>query len=53
MTHIGYILESPGASFLLLGLYTFSVLARGRRLSRQVPAARSRWSTVSETVEER
>ena len=53
MTHIGYILAAWLITFGALGLYTFSVLARGRKLGRQVPAERNRWSTTSETAEER
>lgn len=51
MTHIGYILAAWLITFGVLALYTASVLARGRRLSRQVPPDRQRWSTTTEATE--
>lgn len=52
MTHIGYILGAWLITFAVLGLYTFSVLARAKRLRDQVPPERRRWSTTAEGVGE-
>ncbi len=52
MTHVGYILAAWAITFAVLGLYTVSVLGRGRRLSRQVPVERRRWSTTTDPVDE-
>jgi hypothetical protein len=49
MTHLGYILAAWLITFAVLGLYTLSVLTRGRSLSRQVPPERRRWSTSGES----
>lgn len=44
MTHAGYLAAGWGSTALILGAYALSVLRRGRRLSRQVPAGERRWS---------
>ena len=48
MTHAGYILAAWLITFAVLGLYTLSVLSRGRKLGRHVPPEKSRWSTTSD-----
>ena len=37
------VIAAWGAAALVFGLYTWSVLRRGRRLSRQVPPESRRW----------
>ena len=44
MTHAGYVAAAWGGAAALIGLYTLSVLRRGRKLSRQVPPEERRWS---------
>jgi hypothetical protein len=44
MTHAGYVAVGWIATFGLLGGYAFSVVRRGRRLSRRVPPEERRWS---------
>jgi hypothetical protein len=44
MTHAGYVAAAWGGTAALIGLYTLSVLRRGRKLSRQVPPEERRWS---------
>jgi hypothetical protein len=44
MTHAGYIAIGWIGTAAVLGGYALSVLRRGRRLSRQVPAEERRWS---------
>ncbi|HKX71788.1 MAG TPA: heme exporter protein CcmD [Acidimicrobiales bacterium] len=44
MTHAGYVAAAWGGSAALIGLYTLSVLRRGRKLSRRVPPEERRWS---------
>jgi hypothetical protein len=44
MTHAGYVAAGWGGTAALIGLYTLSVLRRGRKLSRRVPPEERRWS---------
>ncbi len=44
MTHAGYVAAGWLATFALLGGYAFTVVRRGRALSRQVPPEERRWS---------
>jgi Heme exporter protein D (CcmD) len=44
MTHAGYVAVAWGGTFLLVGGYAASLVARGRKLSRQVPPEDRRWS---------
>lgn len=44
MTHAGYVAAGWTATFALLGGYAFTVVRRGRTLSRQVPPEERRWS---------
>lgn len=53
MTNVGYILAAWLITFAVLGLYTLSVLSRARKLSRQVPPERRRWSATAEISEDR
>ena len=40
-----FIVAGWGVTLVALGGYTASLLLRGRRLSRQVPAERRRWTS--------
>jgi len=44
MTHVGYVAVTWGLSFVLIGGYALTLVARGRKLSRQVPPEARRWS---------
>ena len=44
MTHAGYVAAGWIATFGLIGGYAATVIRRGRKLSRQVPAEERRWS---------
>jgi hypothetical protein len=44
MTHAGYVAAGWIGTFALLGGYAWMLVRRGRKLSRQVPAAERRWS---------
>jgi hypothetical protein len=44
MTHVGYVAVTWGLSFVLIGGYAASLVARGRKLSRRVPPEDRRWS---------
>jgi heme exporter protein CcmD len=44
MTHVGYVATTWGATFALVGGYAAWVVAKGRKLSRQVPPEDRRWS---------
>jgi len=46
MTHVGYLLVGWGVSLTVIGLYSLSLIRRGRVLSARVPAARRRWMTT-------
>lgn len=43
MTHVGYIAAGWGISLGAIALYAWSVISRGRTLSRQVPVEKRRW----------
>jgi len=43
MTHVGYIVAGWGISLGSIALYAWSVVSRGRSLSRQLPAEQRRW----------
>ena len=45
MSQMSYIYMGWGVSLGVLGLYTASVLVRGRRLSAKVPVERRRWTS--------
>lgn len=45
MSQMAYIYMAWGISLAVLALYTASVVQRGRRLSRKVPAERRRWTS--------
>ena len=45
MTHAGYIIAGWSVGLGTLALYGWSLVRRGRTLSRQVPAERRRWMT--------
>ena len=42
--NMGYVIAACGLSLVVLGLYTASLVVRGRRLSQQVPPERRRWT---------
>ncbi|MFP3906796.1 MAG: hypothetical protein ACLFWR_07170 [Acidimicrobiales bacterium] len=42
---MGYIVAGWGITLATLGIYSFSLVVRGRRLSRHVPAERRRWTS--------
>jgi hypothetical protein len=44
MTHVGYVAVTWGLGFVLIGGYALSLVARGRKLARQVPSEDRRWS---------
>lgn len=44
MTHAGFVAAGWLGTAAVLGGYALSVLRRGRKLSRQVPAGERRWS---------
>jgi heme exporter protein CcmD len=44
VTHAGYVFAAYLTTFGVLAVYALWVLARGRRLSAQVPEDRRRWS---------
>jgi hypothetical protein len=44
MTHAGFVAAGWLGTAAVLGAYALSLLRRGRRLSRQVPAGERRWS---------
>lgn len=48
MTHLGYLIAGWGIALGSLALYSVRVLARGRRLSAQIPADRRRWLATEE-----
>lgn len=41
---MAYIVAGWGVSLVTLGAYAASLMLRGRRLSRQVPSERRRWT---------
>jgi hypothetical protein len=43
MSDTAYIVAAWGGTFAAVGLYAFSVIRRGRRLSRIVPQDKRRW----------
>ncbi len=45
MTHAGYVFAGWGLGLAVIGLYAWSVLRRGRALSRHVAPERRRWMT--------
>ncbi|MFN3216098.1 MAG: hypothetical protein ACE367_06350 [Acidimicrobiales bacterium] len=45
MTHAGYVFAGWGLGLAVIGLYAWSVIRRGRALSRHVPPQRRRWMT--------
>ena len=45
MTHAGYVFAGWGLGLGVIGLYAWSVIRRGRALSRHVPPQRRRWMT--------
>ncbi len=45
MTHLGYLLVGWGVSLGVVGLYSLSLVRRGRSLAKRVPADRRRWMT--------
>ena len=45
MSQMAYIYLGWGISLAVLGLYTASIVRRGRRLSRSVPPERRRWTS--------
>lgn len=45
MTHAGYVFAGWGLGLAVIGLYAWSVIRRGRALSRHVPPRRRRWMT--------
>ncbi len=48
MTHVGYLVAGWSIGLGTLALYGWSVLARARRLARQVPRSRRRWMTADD-----
>jgi hypothetical protein len=44
MDHVGYVVAAWGGTAVLLAGYAVSLIARGRKLSRQVPPEDRRWS---------
>jgi len=46
MTHLGYLLVGWGVSLGAVGMYSLSLIRRGRSLARRVPAERRRWMTT-------
>ena len=48
MTHLGYLLAGWTIGLGTLGLYGWSLVRRGRAMSRQVPAERRRWMTADD-----
>lgn len=52
MTDLGYILAGWSIGLGTLGVYAYSVLVRGRSLSRRVPEERRRWMTADDAVDE-
>ena len=44
MTHAGYVAAGWGLAAVVIGGYALSLVGRGRRLSRRVPAEDRRWS---------
>ena len=48
MTNLGYLIAGWSIGLGVLGLYGWSVVRRGRRLARQVPADRQRWMTADD-----
>ncbi|MBS1265683.1 MAG: hypothetical protein MAG471_01537 [Acidimicrobiaceae bacterium] len=45
MTHLGYLLAGWGIALVVLGLYGFAVIRRGRRMAGSVPEGERRWIT--------
>jgi hypothetical protein len=45
MSDFTYILAGWGVTLAVLGFYCASLVLRGRRLSRQVPPERRRWTS--------
>ena len=45
MTHLAYLVAGWGIALVVLGVYGFGLLRRGRRLTGQVPAGQGRWLT--------
>jgi len=46
VTHLGYLLVGWGVSLSVVGLYSLSLVRRGRHLAARVPAERQRWMTT-------
>ena len=46
MTHVGYLIAGWGVSLVSIALYAAMLIRRGRLLSAQVPAERSRWMST-------
>ena len=44
MTYAGYVAAGWGFTIAVVGLYTASVVRRGRTLSKRVPPGERRWS---------
>lgn len=51
MTHAGYVFAGWGLGLAVIGLYAWSVIRRGRALSRHVPPERRRWLTTDTATE--
>lgn len=50
MTHAGYVFAGWGLGLGVIGLYAWSVLRRGRALSRHVAPERRRWVTSEDAA---
>ena len=48
MTHVGYLVAGWGITFLVVGLYTFTLIQRGKRLAQRVPVEKQRWMSTRE-----
>lgn len=46
MTDLGYLLVGWGVSLAVIGLYSLSLVRRGRALATRVPADHRRWMTT-------
>lgn len=43
--NMSYVIAAWALALVVLGLYTVSLISRGRRLSKQVPPERHRWTS--------